>query len=258
MKTLLAIFAHPDDESTINGGTLAKYAKNGWHVDLLVATKGDAGGWGDVVPADGQKLTDVRTLELQKASEILGIRSVKYLDYADGTLSDRLPGDIENSIARVIKEIRPDFVITHEPGGGATHHPDHAKMSLAATFAFQLYAKDRNIENPDDLNPPKLYYSCLPDSVVSYVVKQKYFPQESFDRLVAGVEDKRISTVIDIKRFSGVKEKALLAHETQLPILDKYMNIPHNPFLSLEYFILRYIGIQECFMGKMDKVADRL
>ncbi len=258
MKKLLGIFAHPDDESTINGGTFAKYAKNDWHIDLLMATHGDAGGWSEVAPIEGVTLSDVRTKELQNAADILGIKSVQYLDYKDGTLGDRLPGDIENAIIRVIKDVRPDVVITHEPGGGATHHPDHAKMSLAATFAFQVYAADRNEENPDDTNPPKLYYSCLPETVVSYAVRQKYFPQETFDQIVSGVEDKRISTVIDIQRFGAVKKNALLSHETQLEEIRKYLEIPNSPFLSQEYFILRYIGVKECFMGKNDRVSDRL
>lgn len=257
MKTMLGIFAHPDDETAINGGTFAKYAKNGWQVHLVIATRGDAGGWGDVEHSETALLSEVRTKELEQAADIFGISSVTFLPYKDGTLSDRPPGDIENALVRVLSDVRPDIVITHEPGG-ITNHPDHIKMSLSATFAFQTYAEGRRTEAPNDPNPPKLYYSCLPESVVSYLIKQKYFPPELFDRPVIGVEDKRISTVIAIDRFSSAKEKALHAHVTQRPVLEKYMNIPNNPFLRQEYFILRYEGVKECFMGKNDRVADRL
>lgn len=258
MKKLLGIFAHPDDESTVNGGTIAKYAKNGWHVDLLIATHGEAGGWSEVVPTEGVPLSDVRAKELRAAADILGVSSIQYLDYKDSRLADYTPGDIENAVIRVLKDFRPDVVITHEPGGGATHQPDHTKISHAATFAFQVYAEDRHKENSDDDNPPKLYYSCLPETVVSYAVKQKYFPQESSERAVSGVEDKKISTVIDIQRFGSVKKNALLCHETQLEVLRKYLEMPNSPFLDREYFILRYIGTKECFMGKNDRVSDRL
>ena len=65
-----------------------------------------------------------------------------------------------------------------------------------------------------------------------------------------GVEDKRITTVINIKRFASVKHKALLSHATQQPILAKYLDIPNNPFFVHEYFVLRFIGTKEVYMGK--------
>ncbi len=257
MSTLLGIFAHPDDESVAAGGTLAKYAKAGWNVELVCATRGDAGNWGGVEPTAAATLSQIRTKELGYASVQLGVRSVTFLDYKDGTLKDTHPGGIENDLIRIMEETKPDVVITHEPAG-ITNHPDHIKMSYAATFAFQVYAGTRADENPSDPNPPKLYYACFPESVISYVVNHKYFPGELFDKPVRGVEDKRVTTVINIKRFAPAKHKAMLSHATQQPILAKYQDIPNNPFFAQEYFVLRYVGLLEAFMGKNDRVSDRL
>jgi len=258
MKKLLGIFAHPDDESVAPGGTLAKYSKAGWRVDIVTATRGDAGGWGDVDEASGRTLPEVRTEEVRKAAEHLGVRSVTLLDYKDGRLSIMHPGEIEAKIVAVLEEMKPDVVITHEPNG-ITNHPDHIKTSLSTTFAYQTYAKEREKEGPpEDPNPPKLYYVCFPETVLSYLIQSKRFPRELFHKPVRGVEDKKITTVIDIRRFATSKMKALEAHVTQRPILEKYMNVANNPFLLQEYFVLRMVGVREVFMGKNDKVSDRL
>jgi LmbE family N-acetylglucosaminyl deacetylase len=246
MKRLLGVFAHPDDESVACGGTIAKYARAGWQIDIVTATKGDAGG-----PAE------VRAKELEEAAGVLGIRSITFLDYKDGKLSAMHPGEIEDALLQVMRESTPNVVITHETGG-ITNHPDHIKMSYATTFAFQTYAQFRHDQNPDDPNPPKLYYACFPESTISYLIKHRYFPSKLFDQPVRGVDDKRITTVIDIRRFASLKTKALHSHKTQAAILAKYFGIPHNPFFQQEYFVLRMRGEQEVFMGKNDRVSDRL
>lgn len=244
MGKLLGIFAHPDDETIAPGGTLAKYAKNGWQVDIVTATRGDAGGD-----------PEVRSKELKEAADKLGVRSLTILDFKDGKLGEMSPGDIEDALVKVLTDGQPDAVITHEPNG-ITNHPDHIKMCYAATFAFQTYAGSRVDANPDDPNPPKLYYMCFPESLMTYLVKSKRFPSEYHDMPVLGMEDKRITTVIDIKRFVAVKRKALELHVTQQSVLEKYLT--NDQFFHKEYFVLRMIGEKEVFMGKNDRVSDRL
>lgn len=255
MKKLLGIFAHPDDESVVAGGTIAKYAKNGWDVDLVCATRGEAGVWSGISHTQEDRLADVRSAELAEAARTLGVRSITFLDYKDGSLAQKKPGDIEDAIIRVLEEIRPDVIVTYEPGG-MTNHPDHAKLSYAATYAFQVYAKAHEEETAD--NPPKLYYACYPDSEIAYLIKRKYFPAEINGRPMQGVDDKRITTVIDITRFASDKVNALDAHRTQRENLTKYVSMPKSPFFRHEYFILRMTGVTEVFMGKNDRVSDRL
>lgn len=257
MKKFLGIFAHPDDETVNAGGTIAKYIASGWRVDLICATRGEHGTCGDVTISEKQTLADVRTKELEAAAKLLGVGSVTFLDYIDGTLSEKAPGEIEDVLIQNMEDIHPDVVLTSEPGG-MTNHPDHIKLSYATTYAFQAYVKTLQGKNPNVSNEPKLYYACFPESIISYLVKQTYFPAEINGKPMAGVEDKLITTVINIKRFALAKVQALDAHRTQREILAKYVRMPHSPFFEYEYFILRMSGLKEIYMGKNDRVSDRL
>ena len=257
MKKLLGIFAHPDDESYLAGGTIAKYVKAGWQADLVCATKGESGLHRGIQEEASADLAGIHARELEAAAACLGVRSITFLDYKDGRLSALTPGELEDKLCDVLQENRPDVVITFEPTG-VTNNPDHIKLTLAATFAFQKYAFDRHEEAPEDENPPKLYFACEPASVVSYLQKIKYYPKESFGKPWTGVEDKKITTVIDISRSSVAKEKALASYECHAEEIDAYLSIEHNPFMKQEYFIARYVGINETFLGKNDRVSDRL
>lgn len=257
MGKLLGIFAHPDDESFLTAGTIAKYVKTGWTADLVYATRGEAGVRGAYVNASWEEFGGIRSRELEAAASEMGVRSVTFLDYKDGKLSHLTAGEMEDKLMAILRAERPDVVITFEPSG-VNHHPDHSKVTLAATFAFQKYAEERHVEDADAIHPPKLYYAGEPESVVSYFVKKKYYPQESFGKPRRGIEDKKITTVIDIKKTSAVKSRALRAYLSKSEEIGQYLAIPNNPFLQQEYYILRYRGINESFMGKNDRVSDRL
>src|SRR5581483_3868913 len=86
--TLLAVFAHPDDESYLCGGTLARYAAAGVRIVLLCATRGAAGEIADTGLASPETLAGVREAELRAAASLLGVAEVRLLDYPDGALMD--------------------------------------------------------------------------------------------------------------------------------------------------------------------------
>lgn len=249
MKKLLCIFAHPDDESFAAGGTIAKYVKAGWTVDLICATKGEKGG--------GDALGEIREAELQEAGKVLGLSHITFLPYKDGTLHTQVSGNIEEALITKLAEVKPDVVITFETGG-ISNHPDHIKLSYATTYAFQEYAKVRHKANREDENPPKLYYACIPESVATYLIGQHLLPPELHERPMRGIEDKKISTVIDVKRFANVKEDALRCHVTKEDAVDRFYSIDTNVLAVQEHFLLRMVGITEAFMGKNDRVSDRL
>lgn len=257
MKKFLGLFAHPADESYLVGGTIAKYIKAGYQVDLVMATRGEHGMPGQYGGATNEEFATIRQKELEVAASHLGVQSITFLDYKDDALSNMNPGDIEDKLVSLLIETRPDVVVTFEPAG-INNNPDHMKLSLSVTFAFQKYAGARNAEAPEDTNPPKLYFVCMPESVVSYFIKKRYIPAESFDKPWQGIEDKKITTVIDISKVKAIKERALRAHASQAEHVEPFLSIEHNPFLRQEYFILRYVGMTEAFMGKNDRVSDRL
>ncbi len=257
MHHLLVIAAHPDDESFMAGGTIAKYAAAGWRVDLITATRGEAGQWGPVDPAGN--LGEIRQKELEAAGTVLGIRAITFLGYKDGTLSTRTPGDIEDVLYQKMREVVPDAVITADTTG-ISNHPDHIALSFAATFAFQKYARWIE-EQLKDQEPtaqifPKLYYASMPASTVSFAVKKKILPAESFGKPWRGMDDKKITTVIDIAEHADEKRKALLTHTTQRADVERFFKM--KVFMTHEYFMFRMHGTTEVFMGKNDHVADHL
>ncbi len=138
MGTLLAVFAHPDDETFICGGTLAKYAAEGHNVILVCATLGEMGRRMGVPPAATREtIGTLRRQELAAACSMLSVSDLRLLHLRDKTLEiqpfDRLVSALETHM----KDVRPSVVVTfHERLGG---HPDHCTIGAAAREAFRAY-----------------------------------------------------------------------------------------------------------------------
>lgn len=133
--SLLAIFAHPDDESFTVGGTLARYAAEGVEVSLLCATRGEAG----IEGIGSEEAARVREQELWAACAVLGVREVRFLGYHDGALAKADPTEVTVRMAQVMRELRPQVVITFGPDG-ISGHPDHVAVSQLATAALDAVA----------------------------------------------------------------------------------------------------------------------
>lgn len=280
MKSLLLVVGHPDDESFTMAGTAAKYIQAGWTVRIICATAGEAGMRGPY-ERTSEDLGVIRERELKEAALIVGVQSVIMLGYKDGTLAGREPGEIEEKVFRYMTSFTPDVTITFEPKG-ISNHPDHMKLTRVTTYAFQRYAKAiehveshgiskahpprhaRDVWQIDfadaikESAEPRLYYACMPVSVGSYLIKQKAIPKESFGKPWSTIPDKFITTIIDTSRFAKVKEKALLAHKSQKDDVDRFFSPKAQPLLNHEFFFLRMQGTKEVYMGKNDRVSNRL
>jgi LmbE family N-acetylglucosaminyl deacetylase len=157
---LLAVFAHPDDESMGMGGTLAKYAAEGVETHLVCATRGERGWFGpeEQNPGPGA-LGQVRTKELENAVNALGMQGLYFLDYSDGEV-DR--ADHTEAIGRIVTHIRrvmPQVVVTFPPDGNYGH-PDHIAIGQFASAAV-LLAADASYRDSENFAPhrvSKLYY----------------------------------------------------------------------------------------------------
>src|SRR5438105_9343558 len=115
---LLAVFAHPDDESMAVGSTLAKYAAEGVETYLIVATCGERGWQGDPAANPGlAELGKLRKAELMAAAKVLGIKEVTFLDYMDGELDQAEPLQAISKIAAHFRRIRPQVVLTFPSDG---------------------------------------------------------------------------------------------------------------------------------------------
>ncbi len=131
---ILGVFAHPDDEVFVAGGTLAKYAAEGSEIMVVSATKGQAGQIRDASIATRRTLGAVREKELHLSSQLLGARHSVCWDYGDGMLDQLDQHVLVRDVVRVIREFRPDIVLAFGPDGGYGH-PDHIVTSLATTEA---------------------------------------------------------------------------------------------------------------------------
>jgi LmbE family N-acetylglucosaminyl deacetylase len=158
---LLCVTAHPDDESLGFGGTLARCAAEGIEVSLLVATRGERGRHGDASePHPGREaLGRIREQELRAASAVLGVRHVRFLDYVDGELPEADAAEASGRIAALVRELRPQVVVTFDPFG-AYGHPDHVAISQLALAAVMRAATVEPLAG-DEQGPHrvlKLYY----------------------------------------------------------------------------------------------------
>jgi N-acetyl-1-D-myo-inositol-2-amino-2-deoxy-alpha-D-glucopyranoside deacetylase/mycothiol S-conjugate amidase len=209
-KTILGVFAHPDDESMGPGGTLAVYAAAGHRVAFVTATDGGAGRLFAERPADNTRLRDARRRETAEAAKLLGIEFLGFLGWEDGKLKDVNVLDIEREIAKTIRREKPDVIVTFH-GSGISYHADHRIIALAVKGAFLgagragWYAEaDVEILAPHAAS--KLYYYTVSHALLARVV---------WPRQVYASRDDEITTAVDTRDAAEVRWRAIQAHRTQ-------------------------------------------
>lgn len=131
-KTIVAIFAHPDDEAFGPSGTICKLAQEN-DVYLLCATSGDAGMHHN--PAEQHRIEQIREEEVKASAKILDIKQVFFLGFKDGTLSNNLYHKLADAIEEKLAELKADTIITYEPRG-VSGHIDHIVISFVSTYVF--------------------------------------------------------------------------------------------------------------------------
>ena len=136
---ILGLFAHPDDEVFVAGGTLAKYAAEGAEIMVVSATRGQAGQIRDSTIATRRTLGIVREQELHLSSARLGVQHSLCWDYGDGTLRSLDPEQLVRDAVAAIRGFRPDIVLSFGPDGGYGH-PDHIVMCLVTSEAVRRAA----------------------------------------------------------------------------------------------------------------------
>ena len=192
VNRLLAVFAHPDDESFAVGGTLAKYAAEGIEVVVVSATRGEAG----LPDADVARAGAIRESELRRAAAELGVSRVHLLDYRDGTLPDVDSHEAVSRLVALLHELRPQVVITFGPDG-ISGHPDHVTVSRWVTAAFDV------LDGPDA--PQKLYYIApsLATQQGCGVADPPPLPPDAIG--------------VDVEPYLEAKVRAMQAHASQDP-----------------------------------------
>ncbi|MCC6188114.1 MAG: PIG-L family deacetylase [Anaerolineales bacterium] len=214
---ILGIFAHPDDEGSCSG-CLAKYAAHGLPVYVACATRGDGidAKISDPALATRETLAEVRTRELACTCAKLGAQPPIFLGYQDGEV-DQVPVETAaRAVADLIRELRPQVVITHGPEGGYGH-PDHIAVSAFATRGFVLAADPAGAPGRPPFAPAKLYYTAQPRSFLEKVPGYRDRRADIRGQVLAfvGVPDELITTEVPIAEWMALKLEALSCHRTQ-------------------------------------------
>ncbi len=236
MKTLLAVLAHPDDESFGIGGTLAYYASQGVKVYLVCATRGEVG---EVPPEklDGfNSIAELRESELKCAAQTLGLSGVYFLDYRDsgmeGSPTNRHPqalaaqpvDEVAAKIVVHIRRLKPQVVLTFDPVGGY-RHPDHIAIHNATVRAFQQagnpeFARD----GLEAYEPERLYFHVNSRKLLRLVVRlmplfgrdpHKFGKNGDVDMVRVASDDFPINARIDVRSVLEKKMQAGACHASQ-------------------------------------------
>jgi N-acetyl-1-D-myo-inositol-2-amino-2-deoxy-alpha-D-glucopyranoside deacetylase len=256
-RRLLAVFAHPDDETFGAGGTLALYARRGVEVHLVCATLGEVG----EAPPDRKGFSTVgamRESELRCAAGILGLAGVHFLGYRDsgmpGSADNAHPrafaaaplGEAARAVARYIRQLRPQVVVTFDPIGGY-RHPDHIAAHRATVEAFRLAADAACIlDDSEPYQSQKLYYHTFPHGFLRWGVRilrflvrdPSHFGKNRDIDLAALVNvDFPIHAKIDIRPVLEIKQQASACHSSQ----------GGGAMASSQRWIARFAGVSESF-----------
>jgi N-acetyl-1-D-myo-inositol-2-amino-2-deoxy-alpha-D-glucopyranoside deacetylase len=214
--TLLAVFAHPDDEAFGVGGTLTHYARKGVRVVLACATRGEAG----KITVPGMTVDDLgqqREQELRDACRALEIPDPVFLDYHDSGRAERVRHDdplallnvdplaVEVGLRALIAEVQPQVIVTFDPHG-AYGHIDHLQIHRAAVAAFFSSG------HLPDGGPQRLYYTALTHAAAEGIARMG----QDLDPLVYGVSEGTVAVRMNVSAYAENKKAALAAHGTQM------------------------------------------
>lgn len=220
---LMAILAHPDDESLGFGGILAKSAAEQVETFLVTASLGERGWSGDEREYPGvEALGQAREAELRAAVQVLGIQSVELLGYPDGELDQAHPPEVVAKIVEHLRRVQPHVVVTFGPDG-CYGHPDHIAISQLTTAAI-IEAASSHSPYAQDLAPhrvAKLYYMAPNRDLLEayqFAFGELTMCIDGEDRCAAAWPDWQITTRIDTSNHWRTVWKAVCCHQTQVPV----------------------------------------
>jgi len=256
-NSLLAIFAHPDDEAFGTGGTLSRYANEGKKVFLVCATRGEVGEISDPSFATPETLGKVREGELRCAAETMGVSELVFLDYRDsgmvGTPENKDPRAFINvpqeevvaQLVSIIRRLKPQVIATFEPFGGYGH-PDHIAIHNHTVKAFHAAADESQYpQHGPAWQAQRLFYTAIPRSFFLDMRRQMTelgidtSDLDRFDDPRMGWPDEKIHVWMDVASTVEYKWDALHCHRTQFGPGNLFRRLPESQVKQL-------MGI-ECF-----------
>jgi LmbE family N-acetylglucosaminyl deacetylase len=260
MSTLVCFHAHPDDEAIGTGGTIAKAAKDGHRVVLVVATRGELGEYPDGFLAPGETLAERREKEMADAARVLGAARHEFLGYRDSGMMGTPQNDDAESfwqadvqeaaqrLAKILVEEKAD-VLTIYDENGIYGHPDHIKV-------WQV-----GVRAADIAKTPKVYEVTVNRTAWQRRVAAGDAPARTVERVDGvdtlvdlpegeprtvefpiGVDEALLTTSVDVREFIETKKAAMRAHASQITEESFFLKLSDEVFaegFGTEWFILR-------------------
>ena len=245
-RTLLAVHAHPDDESSKGAGTMARYADQGVRVVVVTCTGGEAG---EILnpamdqPGVLERMPELRRQELAKALEVLDVTAHHWLGYRDSGMPESdtnghpdafANADLDEATGRlvaILRAERPQVVLTYDERGGYPH-PDHLRTHEVSVAAFDAAGDpDRYPEAGPPFQPLKLYYhatfSRARMELIHKGAMERGIESPFAERLRRWEEEAAedddwdwpepvVTTQVDVGAWLGRRRDALIAHATQI------------------------------------------
>ncbi|WP_214403242.1 mycothiol conjugate amidase Mca [Pseudonocardia lacus] len=248
---LMAVHAHPDDESSKGAATMARYVAEGHDVMVVTCTGGEAGSILNPAmdrPDVLENMAEIRREEMARAAAILGVQH-RWLGFVDSGLPEGDPKpplpegcfalvpleEATEPLVRAIREFRPHVVITYDENGGYPH-PDHIKTHEISMAAFDAAGDpDRYPGTGDPWQPLKLYYShgfsrarivAIHEALLARDLESPYgemLEQWPADR---GDPGQRVTTRVECAEYFPVRDEALKAHATQIDPTSRWFLLP--------------------------------
>jgi LmbE family N-acetylglucosaminyl deacetylase len=252
----MAVFAHPDDEAFGTGGTLTKYAAEGCDVYLVTATRGEAGQIAEPDLATSANLPYVREQELRCACQIYGIHPPRFLDYQDGQLAIANQGQAVGRLVRIMRELRPQVLVTFGPDGIYGHY-DHIAVHRWATIAVELAADPGCFPDQlEDVCQPhqvsKVYFRTLAEAQVADMADEDGKPaavmMDGVPFYFAARPEDEISTVIDVSDYVDPKLRGIQCHATQVGRNSRFSDTPDEVmaehWFRYEHYVLAHTTLE--------------
>jgi LmbE family N-acetylglucosaminyl deacetylase len=243
-RSILAVFAHPDDESLACGGTLARLASAGFRVIVVSATHGERGG-----PIDTRKddeLGHARALEIREAAALLKVSEVFIGDYPDGDLRWAHVAEFQAELVAFIRRYRPAAVITFGDDG-LYWHMDHIGVHERTTSAVRSLGIDA----------PPLYYVTMPTGIMTELVatarRRGWVPPArgfwSLQPEAFGIAARPATITVDVSEWVPCKLAAILCHRTQM--------VEGHPFAQLrDADARRLLGVEHFHRANIETIAQ--
>jgi mycothiol S-conjugate amidase len=250
-RRLLALHAHPDDESSKGAGTMARVSAEGGRVAVVCCTGGEAG---EVLnprmdrPGVRENIADYRREEMNAACAILGVQELYWLGYRDSGMPDTQDNkdpaafcnadrdEILGRLVALIRRERPQVVLGYDEARGY-EHPDHIRVHELGIEAFHAAGDPERFPDAGEAwEPVKLYYfasfskarvSALHEGVLAAGMESPYtdWLKEWGDDEAA---EPKVTCKVDVGDYIDLRSKALLAHATQIDPDGHWLAIPDD------------------------------